>query len=174
MPGACPRPTRICGGACAQWSRKAIASIVLALISLAAIVQFFEFFTEDLSNRFLLSALFAASIPPVIILGHGAKAALRRSSGRIVGERIATTGLVLGYSGLVVSVILARRSTLPPYDPWGLGTARWVRFEPSTLRPQLMRRGITVGFLLQLASLAGAQTLKTAMPSRCRMKRLHV
>jgi hypothetical protein len=90
------------------------------MLSFAAIWKFFGFAREDLSNRFLLGALFAGSLAALlaIVFGHLAKASIRRSKGRIVGKGIATAGLALGYSGLVVSIILARLCT---YDPWGPG-----------------------------------------------------
>lgn len=40
-----------------------------------------------------------------VILGYVARGEIRRSNGRLVGHSLATAGLVLGYSSLVVTVV---------------------------------------------------------------------
>lgn len=91
-----------------QNSSKAIASLALGLLpivlgaGLLALVFGAESATLNPSLYYL--GLVAALL--AVIFGHGAKASIRRSSGRLRGKGVAIAGLVLGYLWLAGSILV--------------------------------------------------------------------
>jgi hypothetical protein len=67
--------------------------------------------TSALAIASLVCGILSWALFPVIgsvlavSLGYAARAEIRRSDGRLVGSSLATTGLVLGYSSIVVAVV---------------------------------------------------------------------
>ncbi len=85
-----------------QRSGKATASLILALLSFAALVGVFASITSNLNQVFLRSLFFAGPLAGLlaVIYGHLAKASIHRSGGRLRGKGRAIVGLILGYLGL--------------------------------------------------------------------------
>lgn len=90
-----------------QRSNWAVANLNLGLICFAVLIAFFVTLGRAPIN-FRLGLLPAALVvgAVAIICGHRAKGLIRRSSGGLVGQGMATVGLIIGYLGLASSILL--------------------------------------------------------------------
>jgi hypothetical protein len=109
LPAATSYPANV--GAVPQTSGKAVASMVMALVNGAFFFMFFPL------------AIVA------VIFGHVARTEIRNSGGRLKGEGLALTGLILGYGslGLVLVIVLATMASLVPGGRIGSGGASETR-----------------------------------------------
>lgn len=81
------------GNAVASTPGVAVASLVLGLLGLFCFVPIFGI--------------------PAIICGHVARKQINRSSGRLTGGGLALAGLILGYVGIVVSILMLVAIAVP-------------------------------------------------------------
>jgi len=64
-----------------------------------------------------ITCMFGVAAVPAIICGHLGRAAIRRSEGALTGRAMATAGLTLGYTALIVAATLAVSGWLSTQRP---------------------------------------------------------
>ncbi len=75
----------------------------------------------------LISGILGWTLLPVIggmiavVTGHMAKSEIRKSSGQLAGEGLATAGLILGYTATILGLCISAIVVLSPFLLWLYG-----------------------------------------------------
>lgn len=98
-------------------SRLAVVAFVMGLLPIAACALTFLWTRDLLLTSLLASLLIVVLTIPAIIVGHVARARLKRAPDRS-GKDFATAGFVLGYLYIALVVVLMHTVVLPWYTVW--------------------------------------------------------